>query len=92
MVLVAKKVGSVHRSRMDIISEILRVSRRGARKSHIIYRCNLSSRPLKAYLGLLVDCGLIREISKSESSTFETTDKGLEFLQIYSGLKALLGE
>ncbi len=91
MVLEKKKVSYTNRSRMDIIAEILHVSRGGARKTHIMYRCNLSFRQLKAYLDFLANRGLI-EISKSESPTFETTDKGLEFLQTYNVLKVLLSE
>ena len=91
MILVEKKVGSTHRSRMDIIAGILRVSTGGARKTHIMYRCNLSFRRLEAYLHLLANSGLVREISKSGSSAFEITDKGVAFLQIYNTLKALLG-
>ncbi len=90
--LVEKKVGIVmHRSQMDIIADILRVSRGGARKTHIIYRCNLSPRQLEAYLDFLTNNGLLREISKLRNSIFETTDKGTAFLQAYNGLKILLG-
>jgi len=78
-------------SRMDIVAGILRVFRGGARKTHIMYRCNLSFGQLEAYLDFLTKSGLVRDISKSESSVFETTDKGAEFLQAYNGLKALLG-
>ena len=88
MILVEKKVGSTHRSRMDIIAGILRVSTGGARKTHIMYRCNLSSSQLKAYLDFLTNRGLVCKISKSGSSVFETTDKGVAFLQAYNTLKA----
>jgi len=57
-----------------------------------MHRCNLSLRQLKAYLDFLADSGLVREISRSESSDFETTDEGIAFLQAYNNLKALLGE
>jgi len=91
MVLVEKKVGFMHRSRMEIVAAILRVSKGGARKTHIMYRCNLSFRQLEAYLDFLTNSGLVREISKSGSSVFEITDKGAAFLQAYNTLKALLG-
>ena len=90
MVLVEKKVGFTHRGRMDIIAGILRVSKGGARKTHIMYRCNLSFRQLKAYFDFLTNSGLVGEISKSGSSIFETTDKGATFLQAYDALKVLL--
>ncbi len=80
----------MHRSRMDIVAGILRASRGGARKTHIMYRCNLSFRQLKAYLDFLTNSGLVKEISKSGSSVFETTDKGTAYLKAYNTLKALL--
>lgn len=92
LVVVEKKVGFTHRSRMGIVAGILRVSKGGTRKTHIMYRNNLSFKQLRAYLGFLTNSGLVREISKSGSSFFETTDKGLAFLQAYNNLKALLGE
>lgn len=90
--MVEKKVGFTHRSRMGIVAGILRVSRRGARKTHIMYQNNLSFKQLRAYLGFLTNNGLVREKLKSGSSIFETTDKGIAFLQAYNSLKALLGE
>jgi len=92
MVLVEKKAGFMSRSRMDNIAGILRVSREGAQKTRITHLCDLSFRQLKAYLDFLANSGLVREISKSGSSVFETTDKGAAFLQAYDALKVLHSE
>jgi predicted transcriptional regulator len=78
---------------MDIIANILRVSDEGAKKTHIMYKCNLSFRQLHAYLSLLIDRRLLRKVEREESSRQElyvTTSKGKAFLQAYKGIKALL--
>jgi predicted transcriptional regulator len=83
----------LHRSRIDIIANILQVSNGGAKKTHIMYRCNLSFRQLHAYLNLLIDRKLLRKVEKKESlrqELYETTPRGKAFLQAYKSIKALL--
>jgi len=83
----------MHRSRIDIIADILRVSLGGSVKTHVMYRCNLSYRQIQAYLDLLVERGFLRAVSEtgsSETKLFETTAKGQAFLQAYQNLRALL--
>jgi len=93
LVQVSKKLSLLHRSRMDIIANILGVSDEGAKKTHIMYKCNLSFRQLHAYLNLLIDKRLLRKVGREESSRQElyvTTSKGKAFLQAYKSIKALL--
>jgi len=90
MVSVEKKVDFMRGSRIDVVADILGLSRGGARKTDILYRCGLSLSELEVYLNFLADMGLVREVSESGSSAFETTDKGVAFLQAYSTLKTLL--
>jgi predicted transcriptional regulator len=69
------------------------VSDGGAKKTHIMYKCNLSFRQLHAYLNLLIDRRLLRKLEKKESSRqelYETTSKGKAFLQAYKNIKTLL--
>jgi predicted transcriptional regulator len=40
---------ALHRVRMDMMENILRVTNEGAKKTHIMYRCNLSFKQLNAY-------------------------------------------
>ena len=49
------------RSEFDIISEILKLSRDGARKTEILYQGNLSYTQLQNYLFFLIDKGIIEE-------------------------------
>jgi predicted transcriptional regulator len=76
------------RSDIDIISDILNEAHKGARKTRIMYRCNLSHRQLQAYLKLLLSMGLLA----SRSDLFQTTAKGHKFVEAYRTLKALMTE
>ena len=74
------------RNDIDIIANILNEARGGARKTRIMYRCNLSHRQLQAYLKLLLGM----ELLASQSDLFKTTVKGRKFVDAYRTLKALM--
>ena len=74
------------RSDVDIIANILNEAREGAKKTHIMYRCNLSHRQLQAYLKFLLSMGLLA----SRSDLYETTAKGHKFVDAHRTLKALI--
>ena len=74
------------RNDIDIIASILNEANRGARKTRIMYRCNLSHKQLQAYLKLL--SGM--EFLASRSDIFKTTAKGSKFVDAYRTLKALM--
>ena len=81
------------RSDIDIVASILCEASKGARKTRIMYRCNLSHRQLQVYLKLLLGIGLLTrqsEVEGDEPYLFRTTAKGLRFLDAYSTLKALM--
>jgi len=85
---------ALHRSRMDIMENILRVTNEGAKKTHIMYRCNVSFKQLHAYLDLLVLMGLLKSIplrtgERSDLNMYETTKKGQAFVQAYRSLTDL---
>jgi len=75
------------------MANILNEAVEGAKKTRIMYRCNLSYRQLQRYLKLLLGMGFLRAVSEKKSSKttfFETTEKGQDFLLAYGRLKALL--
>jgi predicted transcriptional regulator len=79
------------RSDVDITANILKEARLGARKTRIMYRCNLSHRQLGVYLKLLMGLKLLacpRRVNHAD--VFETSAKGIKFLDAYRTLKALM--
>ena len=74
------------RSDIDIIASILGEARKGARKTRIMYRCNLSHRQLQVYLKFLLGM----EFLGFHSNVYKATAKGLKFLDAYRTLKALM--
>lgn len=73
------------RSTFDIIAEILKTSKDGAKKTRIMYSCGLSYKFVQKYLTLLLDTGLLRM-----GSSYHTTDKGMGFLRKYQTIDLLL--
>ncbi|UCE95191.1 MAG: hypothetical protein JSV51_05500 [Candidatus Bathyarchaeota archaeon] len=49
-----------YRSKLQIIAEILDVVKSGARKTHIMYKANLSYKLLCKYLDEALDCGFVQ--------------------------------
>ena len=81
------------RARLDIMADILKTCRDGARKTNVMYHCNLSFQQLKKYLALLVQKDLLRSVfARKDSSVnlFKITDKGTKFLETYRSLKGFL--
>jgi predicted transcriptional regulator len=82
-----------HRSRPEIISSILSVASQGARKTHIMYRANLSYDQLNEYLSFLLGNGLIEKRADTEyegTVVYKVTQKGRQFLEKYSRLQDIL--
>jgi predicted transcriptional regulator len=80
------------RSDIEIIADILAKTKKVARKTRIMYNCNLSYKQLKLYINFLLEIGLLDSHSdeSSNSSSFKITSKGSKFLSAYSKLKALM--
>ncbi len=77
------------------MANILQVTADGAKKTHIMYECNLSFRQLNSYLDFLTETGfleklMLKENHKEDLMIFMTTDKGKDFIKAYRHLKALL--
>ena len=88
-----RSVSNNHRGNFDIIADILDASCGGAKKTSLMYRCNLSFKQLKHYSHFLLENGLLYfnyGVNESETGTFEVTDKGRNFLKAYRSLKTLM--
>jgi predicted transcriptional regulator len=73
------------RSFFEIIAEILRVAKNGAKKTRIMHSCNLSYRMTGNLLTYLLEADLLRI-----GDSFHTTERGLQFLKAYQTLDLLL--
>ena len=81
------------RSDIDIMANILDAADKGAKKTRIMYRCNLSHRQLQVYLQLLIEMRFLKCHTKKEGvklNYFKTTSKGFKFLDAYRTLKSLM--
>lgn len=84
---------SLKRNEIDIMASILSEASKGARKTRIMYRCNLSYRQLQVYLKLLMDIKLLMlvfEEGDSKADFYQTTTKGHNFLDAYGKLNELM--
>ena len=76
---------------MEILADVLDVAHKGALKTHIMYKANLSHRQLEKYLGLLMDNAMIVKVEHPESGIlYHVTEKGTKFLEDYARLSAHL--
>lgn len=74
------------RNKMEIIHDMLRIiqNKNGKiKKTHLMYKANLSHNQMKAYLDELKKSGLI----ENSPSSFLITDKGKDFFLKYSQLR-----
>lgn len=69
-----------HRTSLQILAEILKIVRTGARKTRIMYQANLSFTMLKKYLDYALDTELV---ACPDGSCYVATEKGHEFLERY---------
>jgi len=72
----------MRRNDLDICADILRVTRNGAKKTHIVYKANLNFNMIKKYLGRLIGGGLLSHADDH----YTTTDRGLSWLSRYEDL------
>lgn len=78
------------RSRIDILYDMLKIiqeNRGKIKRTHIMYKANLSHKQLKQYLEELKKSKLIEDKSSEKSPLICITKKGLDFSAKYSQLK-----
>jgi predicted transcriptional regulator len=79
-----------YRSRLDIISSVMRVaSRNGASRTRIMYGAYISSRQAKEYLALLTEQGLVAYDGSGQ--VYKLTDRGRQFLKAADRMGRLVG-
>jgi predicted transcriptional regulator len=93
LVQVERRLELQHRGRIDIIANILKEAIGGAKKTQIMYRCNLSFRQLQIYLSLLIEKNFLQVVYVKGNGSiefFEITRRGQTFLRAYRSIRALL--
>ena len=75
------RIMSKKRSKLEIYLDVLEKINEGiSRSTNIMYKCNLSWRPLREILGTLMNRGLIKEVEQHNYRCYIITEKGRETL------------
>lgn len=77
------------RSSHGIIAGILQVCEQETKRTHVIYRANLSFSMATEYFSLLVKSGLLQEL---QGRSLRITEKGRVYLQHFHYINQMLGE
>ncbi len=83
---------SSRRSKIQIYTDILKVVRTNngkIKKTHIVYKANLTHSRLSSYLDLLMERGFILEEKISSGIFYKITEKGIKFLEDMTKLKEI---
>ncbi len=82
-----------NRGKIQIMGDVLTLATSGIKKTHIMYRANLSYEQVHLYLGELIGKRLIeQDVSSSDGVVYRTTERGREFLLCYTRLMEFLEE
>ena len=82
-----------NRGKIQIMGDVLALATSGIKKTHIMYRANLSYEQVHLYLGELIGKRLIsQDVSSPDGVVYRTTEKGREFLLYYTRLVEFLEE
>ena len=77
-----------YRSKTEIAAKMLEAANGGATKTEIMYNAFLSYNQLREYLSILIENNLIEYVEGTK--TFQTTEKGLNFLKMHNESSELL--
>ena len=86
----------VYRTHVRIIADILNTARdysdngTGVSITVLIRRANVSYGRITKILGRLVDGGLLEEISEDKASRYKISERGMEFLKVYSNFQGFV--
>ncbi|HEX2169660.1 MAG TPA: winged helix-turn-helix domain-containing protein [Nitrososphaera sp.] len=81
-----------NRGKIQIMGDVLALATSGIKKTHIMYRANLSYEQVHLYLGELIGKSLIEQDVSPDGVVYRTTGKGREFLLYYTHLVEFLEE
>jgi predicted transcriptional regulator len=81
-----------NRGKIQIMGDILALANAGIKKTHIMYRANLSYEQVHLYLGELIEKRLVLQDVSPDGVIYRSTDKGREFLMYYQRIAEFLEE
>jgi predicted transcriptional regulator len=85
-----KRTSATNRNTFGIVAEILRQLRMPTGKTNIMSHCNMSTAQSGQYLTLMKSSDLIRIDTVAGRVTYERTNTGREFLELYNKMIVLL--
>ncbi len=81
-----------NRGKIQIMADIVDLCKTGIRKTHIMYKGNLSYEQINRYLYELLEKELITQNLDDGVLTYRATEKGRTFLQYYHMMLNILDE
>ena len=82
---------NLKRSRLEIYVDVLKVIKKGTLKpTRIMYRTNLSWKPLMVILESMVDQGLIMKEERGKHVSYKITMKGINVLRYFKEAMELI--
>jgi predicted transcriptional regulator len=81
---------SKRRDQLHIVNEILKVAKRGASKTRIMYNANLSFKGVNQYLNFMMENELLLKTHDDCKPVYYASEKGLTFINSYNQLVQLL--
>jgi len=78
----------MRRNKLDIYVDILRVSKEGAKKTHLVYNANLNFNIIKKYMNELLE----KQLLEQSGDRFYQTEKGSKFIERYETLISPLSD
>jgi predicted transcriptional regulator len=81
-----------NRGKIQIMGDVLALATSGIKKTHIMYKANLSYEQVYLYLEELIGKRLVAQDVSANGVVYRTTEKGREFLLYYTRLVDFLEE
>jgi predicted transcriptional regulator len=79
-----------NRSRVEILYDIVSAAKPSSKKTHLMYKGNLSYQQLDLYLNFILRNGLLEERYVDDTRLYFVTEKGIEFLRLFEDLHNLI--
>ncbi|MHB1907855.1 MAG: winged helix-turn-helix domain-containing protein [Nitrososphaerales archaeon] len=79
-----------NRSRVEILYDIISAAKPSSKKTHLMYKGNLSYQQLDLYLNFILSNGLLEERFVDETRLYFITQKGMQFLALFEDMHSLI--